>query len=180
MILSATSDQHGREPPRARGWQWPAFVVILLLMNAGLAGVMIYYATTDKTFAVEPDYYRKAMNWDSYAARRDASAKLGWTVQLRVRAAENERARPRLVLNVADRDGEPVSDVQFRGVAFHRARASERLELAFANAGDGEYECEAAMSRPGLWEVRLIASRGRDVFESIEQVEVVSPAALER
>jgi len=180
MILSVTSDPHGSAGPKPRGWQWPAFVVVLLLMNAGLAAVMIYYATTDKTFAVEPDYYRKAMNWDTFAAMRDASAKLGWSVQLRVRAAEDERARPRLVLHVADREGEPVSDVQFRGVAFHRARASERLELAFANAGDGEYECEAAMSRAGLWEVRLIASRGRDVFETIEQVEVLSRGTSER
>jgi nitrogen fixation protein FixH len=177
MIPSATSDKHGAAGSRPRGWRWPAFVVVLLLMNAGLAAVMIYYATTDKTFAVEPDYYRKAMNWDTYAAMHDASAKLGWSVHLRVRPAEDARGRPRLVLNVADRDGEPVSDVQFRGIAFHRARASERIALAFANAGNGEYECEAAMSRPGLWEVRLIASRGRDVFETIEQVEVVSQGA---
>lgn len=157
---------------RVRGWQWPVFVVALLLINIVIASFAIYYASTDKTFAVEPDYYRKAMNWDSYAAMRDASVKLGWRLTPRVEPAPDASRKPRFVLEVKDQMGKPVSDVQFRGLAFHHARAADRLDLALANSGNGVYECEAALNRPGLWEVRLIASRGRDIFESVEQVEV--------
>lgn len=166
-----------REGDRRSGWQWPALVIALLLMNLALAVVAVYYATTDKTFAVEPDYYRKAMRWDSYAAMRDASAKLGWTVNARVESTVTPTGKPRLVVHVVDKEQKEVSDVQLRAIAFHRARASDRLELALANAGGGVYECEAAMDRPGLWEVRLIASRGRDIFESVEQVEVATRSA---
>lgn len=159
------------------GWQWPMFVVVLLLLNMGLASVAVYYATTDKTFAVEPDYYRKAMRWDSHVAMRDASAKLGWSVAAQVEPASNVAGKPRLVLRVSDREGQPVTDVQWRATAFHQARAGDRIDLALANAGEGVYECEAAMARAGLWEVRLIASRGRDIFESVERVEVRSSGA---
>lgn len=155
-----------------RGWQWPLFVVVLLLLNAAIAVSAIYYATTDKTFAVEPDYYRKAMRWDSYAAMRDASAKLAWRIHASVESAPSPAAKSRLIIHVTDRENTPVTDVQFRAVAFHHARAADRLELALANAGEGTYECEAAMDRAGLWEIRLIASRGQDIFESVEQVEV--------
>lgn len=171
MLLVSTPMANDAKPTPS-GWQWPLFVVALLLLNVGIAAAAIYYATTDKTFAVEPDYYRKAMRWDSYAAMRDASEKLGWVVSARVEPAATPTAKPRLIVHVSDRAQNAVEDVQFRAVAFHHARAADRLGLALANAGGGVYECEAAMDRAGLWEVRLIASRGQDIFESVEQVEV--------
>jgi hypothetical protein len=53
-----------KQVPRTSGafWAWvPA--TLLGSMLAGL-GIMAYIAVDDPTFALEPDYYDKAVHWD--------------------------------------------------------------------------------------------------------------------
>ena len=50
---------------RTPGWWWPWFVVALLVATAGGQGIMLYAATHDPTFAIEPDYYQKAVAFDT-------------------------------------------------------------------------------------------------------------------
>lgn len=55
-------DAEQRALARAGRW-WPRMIVGLLVLNVGVCVVTVVAATT-RPAQVEPDYYRKALEWD--------------------------------------------------------------------------------------------------------------------
>lgn len=53
------------------GFQWPLMVVGLLGLNICICAVTITAATKTKP-EVEPDYYRRALQWDEHRAEQTA------------------------------------------------------------------------------------------------------------
>ena len=52
-------------PSRRRAaWRWPAILLALLGGHAAICVAMIVVATNDPSFAVEPEYYTRALDWD--------------------------------------------------------------------------------------------------------------------
>ena len=52
-----------------KGWYWPVVIVSLLVGGAAANIGFMIVANRDPTFAVEPDYYRKAVDWDRTMAQ---------------------------------------------------------------------------------------------------------------
>jgi len=147
----------------AKGWYWPVAIVALLVGGAAANIAFMIVANRDATFAVEPDYYRKAVDWDRTMAQEARNVELGWQVSARLEPVDGGRAR--LVARVADRDGHPVSDAAVVVEAFPSARARDIASFTLAPAGpDGTYAVMLTRARPGLWELRLRATRGEQVF----------------
>ena len=65
-----------------KGWLWPVLVVGLLLVSVTANLVILFVATNDPSFAVEKDYYTKAVNWDEKRAQDARNLALGWNVDL--------------------------------------------------------------------------------------------------
>jgi len=72
------TQQHAHAPSSSRssGWQWPAMIVGLLLLNVGVCAVTIVAATTTQP-EIEEDYYRKALEWDEHRAELAAQSAAG-------------------------------------------------------------------------------------------------------
>jgi nitrogen fixation protein FixH len=120
-------------------------------------------ANRDASFAVEPDYYRKAVEWDRTMAQAARNAELGWTVSARLEPGAGDRAR--LVTLVRDRAGAPLTGAAVVVEAFPSARAREIASVALEPTGDaGVHAGLLPSSRPGLWELRLRVTRGAEVF----------------
>ncbi|MEP0845746.1 MAG: FixH family protein [Phycisphaerae bacterium] len=156
----------------ARSWLWPGLVIGLIVMQAALAGTLIVCATNDPSFAVEPDYYRRALNWDAEAAQRRASDSLGWTLSLEVAPAANVVGEREVRFRLRDHAGAPINDAHLDVTVFHHARGNERIGLMPAEKGGGEYICAAPLRKAGTWEFRVRALRGMDQFVATELVEV--------
>ena len=147
----------------ARGWYWPVGVVALLVGGAGANIGLMIVANRDPSFAVEPDYYRKAVEWDRAMAQEARNATLGWRVSARLEPADAGRAR--LVALVRDRAGAPVAGAAVAVEAFPSARARQIATFTLAPAdGAGVYAVTLPRARPGLWELRLRVARGAEVF----------------
>jgi hypothetical protein len=147
----------------AKGWAWPVAIVALLVGSAGANIAFMIVANRDATFAVEPDYYRKAVEWDRTMAQESRNAELGWTVSARLEPADAGRAR--LFALVRDRAGAPLSGAAVRVEAFPSARAREIAGVALEpTRGAGVYTGLLPSARPGLWELRVQVTRGTDVF----------------
>lgn len=148
-----------------KGWYWP------WLLLAGMGGVvganvwMAVVATSDANGSVvEPDYYRKAVRWDSTMAERTASDALGWTVTAALSAdaaaPEATPATATVNLTLLDRAGRGVAGAEVQVTLIHNADAGRPTELALRDLGDGRYGAEARLAQWGLWEVRVRARRG--------------------
>ena len=69
------------------GWYWPWLLVLGMSGIVGVNVVMLFVANSDANgVVVEPDYYRKAVQWDSTMAHRAASDLLGWTATVALSA----------------------------------------------------------------------------------------------
>jgi nitrogen fixation protein FixH len=148
---------------RGRAWLWPAGLAALLVAGVGANVAFMVVATRDPSFAVEPDYYRKALAWDEAMAQEARNEALGWGVSV---AAMPGGRRGHLTLQAAvtDRAGAAVAGAAVSVEAMHGARASRIVAAALAEQAPGRYAAELPLGRAGLWELRLRVVRGDDVY----------------
>jgi nitrogen fixation protein FixH len=151
-----------------RIWAW-----VPGLLLAGLLGTQLLVLSSvldDPTFATEGDYYRKAVDWDAHMARERQSLALGWLATAQVTPSAESRSA--VSVRLRDARGNAVSLAQVHAIAFHNARAAHPLELQLGESTPGEYGADLGVARPGLWELRLSASRGGDSYEATLRFEV--------
>jgi hypothetical protein len=79
-------------------------------------------------------------------------------------------------VRLADARGAALQGALLRASAFHVAHSARPLELALREAEPGVYLADLGRARPGLWEVRLSASRGGDEYESTLRIDVTGAA----
>jgi nitrogen fixation protein FixH len=152
---------------RVRVWPWvPALLLVSLL---GTQLLVLSSVLDDPTFSTEPDYYRKALDWDAQQARARESRALGWTARASTAAAG---ATASVTVAITSAQDQAVDGATLRAVAFPNARAGQPRELTFREVAPGVYHAELGSARPGLWELRCSAVRGRQHFESTLRVEI--------
>jgi len=153
-------------PNSARTWRWPAAIIALLCLHAAAMVTVIFVATRDPSFAVEPNSYRKAVRWDSAQAARQASAQLGWTVSVETEPVPDPLGRRLVRCTLQDKQSVPVVAALVTLELFHHARAAERLRVTLNPEEHGIYSALVPMRRSGTWEMRVTARRGNDHFSS--------------
>lgn len=146
------------------GALWPVAVVGVLAITVGANAWLLWEARDPNGAVIEPDYYRKAVAWDSLTARQGRSDALGWSADATIGPASGGRARVRVTL--ADSLGAPVAGAAVRVEGVHNLAAARPVTAALAETAPGVYEAVAPLARPGLWELRLAATRGADAFQA--------------
>jgi hypothetical protein len=152
-------------PPHIR---WPAFIAGALALQVLASVVTIYIATSNPSYAVEDDYYQKALAWDAKQAQDRRNLELGWTLLFEVEPAERAGGEAVLSVEIDDADGAPVNGALLAVEAFHNARADDVLRAPLDGRADGRYSASLPITRRGLWEFRFVAERGDDRFTHTE------------
>lgn len=164
------------------GRHWPLILVGILLLAAIANGILVYRATHDPSFAVEPDYYRKALAWDERRAEARRGDALGWALEAELAAGEPTPAVSELRVRLRDRTGRPLPDAAIEVAALHKARAARilRARLEADPAEPGLYRASLPARRRGLWELELRVARGGDRLTRILVRELGAAAVLGR
>lgn len=145
-----------------RGWQWPVLVTAALCFTVGANVVMLFAAGGDPNgTVVEPDYYRKAVDWDRTMARRAASDRLSWTSTVSLGRAVNGRRE--VLLTLRDSAGVAVRDADVTVTLIHNLEASTPVQGALS-ARDDVYAGTLDAARSGQWEVRVEVRRGPERY----------------
>jgi hypothetical protein len=151
-----------------QGTLWAYVPVVLLVSMLGGLGLLTSIAVDDPAFAIEKDYYQKAVLWDRELAQQRQNAELGWHAELELSALPARRMELRAVLRDARR--EPIRDATVSVEAFPNARAGQRVSLRLESGEGGIYRGVMAAGRGGLWEFRLRAVRGSEKYtETVRQ-----------
>jgi len=141
---------------------WPAALVAVLAITV-VANVAIYWtANHDRSFAVEPDYYQRAIDWDSTVARGQRSAALGWVTD--VRLAPPEAGHATLSIAITTRDGLPLDSADVRAALSHNAQGANVYEVRLLASGPGLYAARIPSTAQGLWRVDIAVVRGDDIY----------------
>jgi hypothetical protein len=152
-----------------KGSLWPWIIGAALALHVVISLVVVAIATTDSSYAVEEDYYQKAVNWDEKRAQDRTNAELGWSLEFEVAPPLRPGEQPTLEVRLADVAGEPLTDATVSLETFHKARGDDVIRIGI-NAADGPglYAARPAMRRNGLWELRFTVDRGGNRFTHTE------------
>ncbi len=150
------------------GSWWPPIIAGALAFHVIASLVVVYLTTSDPSYAVEEDYYEKAVAWDEKRAQDRLNHDLGWLLEFDVTPPAKPGDQPTLELTLLDADGGPLTGAAISVETFHNARANDRVRDVLTDAGDGSYVASLPMRRNGRWELRFTVSRGKDTFTYTE------------
>jgi len=157
---------------KSKTWLWIAIVAALATVVVGANLILAWVAVSDPSFAVEEDYYRKAMAWDEKRAQDRHNEALGWTLDFDLAERHAPDGTLELTARLRDATGSAVAGASVSVEAFHNARASRVLRADLHDDGAGVHSAPLAIYRPGLWEFRFEARRGGERFTYAEVREV--------
>jgi hypothetical protein len=161
-----TADTSNRAPS-GRFW---AFVPVALL-GTGLVGLgtLASIATNDPSFALEPNYYERAVQFEREQLQRAENERLGYALSLELTP---HATHTELVLTLKSRGGGEPPPAQVSARAFANARAGDVRELTFERGSDGRYRAKLAPGMPGLWEFRCSVLAGDERYTEIVRADV--------
>jgi len=137
----------------ARIWPWAIGGVLGVTVAANIA--VLWKANDEQVTAYEPDYYRKAVAWDSTLAQAGRNRALGWRIEARLLRVDEHDAR--LAVTLTDSSGVAIRGAILTAEAIPIAHAGRRSSLALSER-DGRYLGELPLVYAGLYEVRLSAA----------------------
>ena len=153
-----------------RGTGWPIGMAVILLLTVAANVGMIMLANDDPSFAVEPDYYQKAVRWDDAMAQERANASLGWRLAPTLSLSADAPAR--LLVHLSDSTGAPLAGATLTVQAMHNARAAQVYAATLVPTDvAGAYRAELPVRRAGQWELRFEVTRGAERFTARARVE---------
>ena len=149
---------------------WPALIIGALALHVVASLVTVWIATSNPSYAVEEDYYRKALAWDATRAQERRNAELGWQLDAEVTSAAETGGDPVLAARLTTADGRPLDGAAITLEGFHNARADDIVRAHLAGTGAGAYSSPVPMRRTGLWELRFAVERAGERFTHTEKV----------
>lgn len=160
--IQSVPDARARQSKRR--FVMPAVVLGLLGGHMVFIFTAITLGTGDPSFAVVPDYYQKAVDYDERKALLAQSDALGWTVSLTPANNVDAIDRRGLVVQIKDAQGVSVTGLSVRIEAYHLARAGDAVVFECVEALPGQYVGHAQVAREGFWQFSIDASMGEQRF----------------
>ena len=118
-----------------RFWAWvPATLLGAMLLGLG---TMAYIAIDDPSFALEPNYYDKAVHWDRSQAEARDSQVLGLRLSLRQAPAVSAQGEVELLREVRDRQARPLPGAAAELEAIPNAFAARLQRISLQEASPG-------------------------------------------
>lgn len=158
-----------------KGAGWPIAVAAVLVATVAANGVLLYRANGRDAAVVEPDYYRRAVRWDSTLAEQRRDDALGWRLDAALGALEPDGGAT-LAVRLADRDDRPIAGASVRVAAVSNLDAAHAVSATLAGGPAGAYAARLPLARRGLWELRFDVARGRERFTATLRRDVASAA----
>ena len=162
------------------GMQWPIGIVVILATSVAGNVAFMRAANNDPAFAIEPEYYKKAVAFDTIMNEAQSSAALGWTANASLELDAGGQARAQVQLT--DRSGKAIIADSVIVHAFFIARANDVVKARLAASADesGMYGAMIPVLHRGQWEMRVHAFRNREHFITTvrRDVSVAASAAI--
>ena len=168
-VSPATSGKPARP---ARYLFWPIFLTSLISIHVVSVVVMVIVATRDDSFALEPDWYQKGLHYEQTALQQRENSRLGWSVQLDVSRPLKDTNQRVVTCTIFDQSGKAVEKATVDLVAFAHLHANNRVPAVLLPQDGGSYQGSMAFEDAGMWEFRVVITRGTETFTHIVTREI--------
>lgn len=140
------------------GIGWPIGVAVILGCTVVANIAVMRIANNDPSFAVEPNYYARAVAFDSTMAQERRNLALGWGVETSLDSLVPGQPT-QLLVHLKGADAAPLPGAVVSVVARFNARANDTLTTVLRETAPGAYVAALPIHTPGEWEVRIDATR---------------------
>jgi nitrogen fixation protein FixH len=159
------NDQNEVTSGAGRFWAWlPALLLGSMLLGLG---ALAYLAIDDPSFALEPNYYDKAVRWDRTQAEARESERLGLQLSLTGPLSLKSDGGVELELRVSDRANTPLGAATVTLEAFPNAFANRIEHVSLREVSPGVYRGRLSRGTRGLWELRFDIRQGTRLFREV-------------
>jgi nitrogen fixation protein FixH len=159
-----------------RGLGWPIGMGVILATTMAVNIAVMFVAKDDPSFAVEKDYYRKAVEWDHTMEQERHNQQLGWRVEP-VLDRYSPQGGALLHVRVTDSTGAAIPDATVQVAALYNARAGDVFEATLQRERNDTYTARLPVTHTGQWELRFTIVRGADRFTAVSRVEAIPQLA---
>ena len=160
--------------PKKGHARWALVPVGLLASSFFGVGWMAIIAVRDPSFALEPDYYQKAIHWDQAQAQAANNERLGYAFSVPGAVVSDSRGLATLQLKINDRSGRAVRGAHVSATAFPNAFSEDISQIQFNQRAPGVYEAPVKVRHAGLWEFRVTMDDGADHVTTVLRI-VLAP-----
>jgi nitrogen fixation protein FixH len=143
------------KPGTRKSARWALMPIGLLASSTLGVSWMAAVAIRDPNFALEPDYYQKALHWDQTQAQAADNQRLAYQFSAPRVIVLDKAGQASVGITIKDRDGHPVSGGRVTAEAFPNAYSDELTTLTFVEQEPGSYVASLKVAHPGLWELRV-------------------------
>lgn len=154
------------------GLAWPLGMTAILVTTVAANLFVMRLANNDPAFAVEPDYYRKAVQHDATMAQERRNLALGWRASATFDSI-TATTRTRVQVRLHDATAVPISGTIMTVMARFNARANDTLTATMTETSPGTYATSLPIHTPGEWEIRIDARREGARFTTSQRVTAV-------
>jgi hypothetical protein len=145
---------------------WPAAIVAVLALTVTANIVLLQQAGGPGAASIEPDYYRRALTWDSAMAVARSDRATGWRVESRLGAVGAAGAP--LELTVRDSLGAPLADARVVVSARHNSTTRISASDSLRTGPDGIARGHLPLGRRGLWELTIQVRHGGRTSHAVQ------------
>ena len=158
------------KPPRHL--LWPILLTSLISIHVVSVVVMVFVATHDNSFAIEPDWYLKGLNYEQTAQQQRENSRLGLVGPTRRRPTADRHEPAQRDLHGPRPHGPARKNATVDLVAFAHLRANNARGAFCCRARAKNTAPRLAFADPGIWEFRLVITRGPETFTQIVKREI--------
>jgi len=150
------------KPKKTGHSRWALVPVALLAGSFFGVGGMALIAVRDPNFALEPNYYQKALHWDQSQAQAASNQRFGYTFHAPPVVVLDALGQATLRVEIKDRNGLAVPGARLSALGFANAFSEDSSQLQLSEQAPGVYEAQVKARHAGLWEFRLTMDSGAD------------------
>jgi len=131
-------------------------------------GALVYYAFHSWTGLESDQYYVRglAYNDDIEGARKQQA--LGWKVVFKEKFDGPKSGV--ISVGLSDRDGRPLSGLRAKVFAVRPTQDGFDREFLLKDKNDGQYRATFSLPLKGVWDLRVVARQGKNVFQHVERI----------
>jgi nitrogen fixation protein FixH len=164
--MPAPESFQAEQPPGRGSLRWPVIVIGLLAAHLLLMAIFAMIAMRDRSFAVVPNYYQNALNWDQTQAQRRAGEKLGWKMRIEPSERVDLLGNRSVSFALTDASGALLPAKSLELNYFHHAHAIQARQVTLPTTQPGQFIASLSMRYTGFWQFDAAADVGTERFST--------------
>ena len=168
MAISQSSNRAMRNP-----WVLGmlGFIGTVVTVNV----IFITNAISSSPGLVDANYYEAGRHFeDNLLQRIEMVNRLQWDMRLQTPNEVVMNQRSSIYLNLTDKVGQPLTDVDVQVQAYRPSDASADFDLVMEAFAPGVYKADAVFPLRGVWDLRIKVAQGEDNIEKRHRINVLT------